>query len=311
MGKIAKQLHYRKGGVAYNINLYSTTADVGSSYIALRVDSAVVYAQGATVGTTGNSSLRYRKSGTAYAVNHKVEDPTMISSGGSVSNPGAYSDLPTTTSASFLGVGNNVTVAYTASVTTATLADSNVTARFTVTILKHVTLSDVHHFRVKFGADSGCSSNGGTFTGTSANFTYKACPATVYVRVDAEDASNNVLYSSAVYSIAPTYRTLTSPAFAKRIYSYDSAGNGATQRWSGAPTDVSAHTWSLGSATTYRYYKNAVYSPTDGEIYSGLACADTCTCNCNYCTCNCNYCTCNCNYCTCNCNYDPCGCASN
>lgn len=64
---IAKQLHYRKGGVTYDISLYSTTTDM-VEYLQLRVDGSTVYAAMDTTGNSNATDLRVRKGGTTYAV---------------------------------------------------------------------------------------------------------------------------------------------------------------------------------------------------------------------------------------------------
>lgn len=86
MGKYtSKQLKYKKASSTYSVNLYTTTSDVGTTpYLIVEVSGTPYYAQLATPGTTGNSDLRVKKDGVTYAVNTKVEDPTMITSGGNL-----------------------------------------------------------------------------------------------------------------------------------------------------------------------------------------------------------------------------------
>jgi hypothetical protein len=213
--------------------------------------------------------------------------------------------------------------------------------RYTVTISKHVTLTEVHHFRLKYGNTTACSTDGGTFTGNTISFDTSI--DTVYLKVIAEDSSNNNLYESLLYTV--NRDTYTQALSSYNVISADSAGASQTTRYTGTATST---TWAIGTGTftagtiyrvtqdgttitgtrvdqspagsgsggqtqRYFYVRSNSTSPWSGDTgtkTSSLTCADACTCNCNYCTCNCNYCTCNCNYCTCNCNYYPCSCSS-
>jgi len=63
-----KKLYYRRGGTTYSIDLYTTTAEVGSEYVALRDGSTTVYAKIDAVGSANESHLRIRKSGVTKSV---------------------------------------------------------------------------------------------------------------------------------------------------------------------------------------------------------------------------------------------------
>lgn len=58
-----KKLYYRRGGTTYSVDLYTTTAEVGSEYLTLRDGSIDVYAKIDAVGSTNESFLRVHKSG--------------------------------------------------------------------------------------------------------------------------------------------------------------------------------------------------------------------------------------------------------
>ncbi|MDR3563294.1 MAG: hypothetical protein P4N41_16740 [Negativicutes bacterium] len=314
MAKITKKLNYRKASQVKNVSLYSAAGDVGSSYIALRVDAALAYAQTALPGAAANQTdLRVKKGSTVYAANAKVEDPTMISAGGSAARTGSSISPPAATAAYYYWSGywrNNIAWNEPDA--------STIRPYYTVTISRHNSLSDVKHFRLKYGTDTGCTADGGTFTGTSIS-AYGVANAGHYFKVVAEDAANNALFESAVYG--PVGAAMTKAGFVTglnlvrynsagtaidTVVSVATAGEGAVAR---GPSDYD------NNSNTYRWFTTRSYfSGSDpaglGYRESAVTCADTCSCNCNYCTCNCNYCTCNCNYCTCNCDYSPCGCSS-
>lgn len=63
-----KKLYYRRGGTTYSIDLYTTTAEVGSEYIALDDAGTIVYAAIVSEGSNGESYLRIRKSGITKSV---------------------------------------------------------------------------------------------------------------------------------------------------------------------------------------------------------------------------------------------------
>lgn len=64
----AKKLYYRRGEATYSIDLYTTTAEVGSEYITLRDGSTTVYAALGDVVDAAASHLRVQKSDVTYAV---------------------------------------------------------------------------------------------------------------------------------------------------------------------------------------------------------------------------------------------------
>jgi hypothetical protein len=63
-----KKLNYRRGGTTYYVNLYTTAAEVGASYVQLRDGSTTVYAKLSTVGSLDESHLRIRKSGVTLSL---------------------------------------------------------------------------------------------------------------------------------------------------------------------------------------------------------------------------------------------------
>lgn len=205
MAKIARQLYYKKSGVSYPISLYDSTANVGANYLTLRVTSAqgdamIAYAQIAAVGTPGNSSLRVRKGGSVYAVNSSAQDGTLITSGGGVVDNGSCFNPPSSlTTGTYAGSGDsNSPVACTWTTNLAWNAINSMTCMFTVSYQSHISGVGVDHYRLRYGLTTACSSDGGVFSGTS-RATPELATGTYYFRVDAEDASNVVLYSSAVY----------------------------------------------------------------------------------------------------------------
>jgi hypothetical protein len=222
MAKLTKKLHYRRSATEYTIDLHDATANVGSNYITLKVDGSPAYAQLAAVGTPGNSHLRVRKSGNVYAVNATAQDPTMISSGGSVANAGTVvGTAPAVVYAKsfyadqwYSRVGFQVSPA------------SALVTRFNVLITNHITCDEVHHFRIYYGTTSNPTSSAGTFTGTSGQ-TADLPVGTYYFKVSAEDSSNKTLYTSNVYG--PVSTTYTTVAQVVSHYRLDSAPSGGTR----------------------------------------------------------------------------------
>ena len=203
MAKLTKKLHYRRSATEYTIDLHDATANVGSNYITLKVDGSPAYAQLAAVGTPGNSHLRVRKSGNVYAINSTVQDSNMISSGGAVGDYGSKYVPPVgLTSGTYYGtdVGRCLF-----SATANWAAISAMVCVFYVTINPHISGVGVDHYRLRYGTTTDCTIDGGVFSGTSRS-TPEVAVGTYYFRVDAENASNAVLYSSAVYGgVASTY----------------------------------------------------------------------------------------------------------
>lgn len=308
VAKITKKLKYKKDSATKEVNLYSSADDVGTNYIRLIINKSPAYMQTAEIGTTGNSDLRVlNNENVKLAVNYKAEDEKMITDGGSVVNTGTVVPAPTP-SGTYSASGQNKAATYVIKPTWTPPTDDKLIVKFLITIQKHITLSDVHHFRVKYGTDVNCTIDGGTFTENST--TVSASPGTYYFLVQAEDETNNVLYSSPAYGpITTIYSTVASALSSYYVENATNAGASRTRIYSGLGTstthaDVSKRWFYVASA--------ASHAPTGDstESWSNLTCADSCTCNCNYCTCNCNYCPCNCNYCPCNCDYSPCSCSS-
>ncbi len=68
MSLLAEKLHYRKGGVTYDVDLYDDTADLGGAeYVSFRVNGATVYAVVGDIGDSKATDLRVRKGGTTLA----------------------------------------------------------------------------------------------------------------------------------------------------------------------------------------------------------------------------------------------------
>lgn len=67
MALYGKKLHIRKDGVVTDINLWTEKSEVGSPTLAIRHDSAVVYAKLGKVTDTQASALWVRKDGIVYA----------------------------------------------------------------------------------------------------------------------------------------------------------------------------------------------------------------------------------------------------
>lgn len=67
MALYGKKLHIRRDGVVTDINLWTEKSEVGSPTLAIRHDSAVVYAKLGKVTDTQASALRVRKDGIVYA----------------------------------------------------------------------------------------------------------------------------------------------------------------------------------------------------------------------------------------------------
>lgn len=63
----SKKLRYRRGGVDYAINLYTTAAEVGSNYAQVRADGVDLYAKLGPTSDPMASHLRVRKGGIDYA----------------------------------------------------------------------------------------------------------------------------------------------------------------------------------------------------------------------------------------------------
>ena len=64
----SKKLRYKRGGTEYTVDLYTTTAEVGSEYFAVRDGVTTVYAKIAPTGTANESYLRVRKSGVTKSI---------------------------------------------------------------------------------------------------------------------------------------------------------------------------------------------------------------------------------------------------
>lgn len=75
MAELAKQLRYRRAGATYSCKLYSTSAEVGTPSLKVRVDGATAYAKLGAVGDTSASHLRVRSGGTTYAVLTQAAPP--------------------------------------------------------------------------------------------------------------------------------------------------------------------------------------------------------------------------------------------
>lgn len=316
MGKIGKKLIYKKNGTQYNVGLYSSTSDVGANYITLRVDSALAYAQLGSPGSESATSLLVRKAGTTYAVRSQVEDPTVVSKG-SVGGTGVSVPAVPATSGSYYGVGQNVAATWYSVANWTEIADSSMTAEFTVTINPSISLSDVDHYRLKWGAnDLNCPTDGGVIAISARTWkVYTAATNSCFFKVQAENASNVVLYSSPVYGpVVSPYNTKAKAGIQYHVDKADSAGNNRVRVYDGNTPAVTTGGF-INDANTKRWFfvattTTAPWAGGSNVTWTAKACADTCSCNCNYCTCNCNYCTCNCNYCACNCNYSPCSCSS-
>lgn len=91
-----KKLYYRRGGTTYSIDLYTTTAEVGSEYVALRDGSTTVYAKIDAVGSANESHLRVRKSGATKSLLSTVTSALSLS--------------PTTINTNYLGSTTPVTL---------------------------------------------------------------------------------------------------------------------------------------------------------------------------------------------------------
>ena len=63
-----KQLHYRREGVTYSIDLYTTTAEVGTDYISIHDGSTTVYAALGDATDAAASYLRIQKSAVTKAI---------------------------------------------------------------------------------------------------------------------------------------------------------------------------------------------------------------------------------------------------
>lgn len=63
----SKKLRYRRGGVDYAINLYTTAAEAGSNYARVRVSGVDLYAKLGSTSDPQASHLRARKGGVDYA----------------------------------------------------------------------------------------------------------------------------------------------------------------------------------------------------------------------------------------------------
>jgi hypothetical protein len=365
MGKISKKLHFKRNGTTYDINLYNSKNDVGPLYITLKIDGAQAYAQIGAPGTESATAVIVNKGGTVYAVKNKAEDLSLLSSG-TISNTGSVGNAVVLGPTSYYGTGQNAIITWKTTPTWTAQTNSDILTRFVITINPSITLSDTHHYRLKYVNSISVDVSEtdfidlGTISAASRVFTVDV-PADkqYFFRVYAEDASNNVLYSSPVYQgIKTAWPDSTTAGITYAIYTCQSDGSSATQAWTGAfgsttaditlqtPSSYALYTASgttvvgTGSQTLvtgvtpsggvanqanlavtppaltakrYFYHSAVTAHPWTGDSgirNTAIACADTCSCNCNYCTCNCNYCTCNCNYCTCNCNYYPCSCSS-
>jgi len=91
-----KKLYYRRGGTTYSIDLYTTTAEVGSEYLSLRDGSTTVYAKIDTVGSANESYLRVRKSGVTKSLLNTITSALSLS--------------PTTISTNYIGGTSSVAV---------------------------------------------------------------------------------------------------------------------------------------------------------------------------------------------------------
>ncbi|MDR3563487.1 MAG: Hint domain-containing homing endonuclease [Negativicutes bacterium] len=217
---------------------------------------------------------------------------------------------------SFYGWGNNVAVGYYGVVNFVEPTNASINNQYTINLRKTISLSDVDHFQLFYGDTTACSSAGPTCAPSGTTITVMLNSITAkYFYVAAINSTGTKLYTTPVYGpVNPAYTSVASQLASVQIFAANSAGTIQSTVYSGAPT-ITNGTWYIGGTGTLPnryYYVRSTYnnapSGDPGYLQSALACADTCSCNCNYCTCNCNYCTCNCNYCTCNCDYAPCNC---
>jgi len=82
MGEITEKLYYRKDGTTHNIKLYDTTADLPtpSDFVAFRINGSTAYAGLDTVGTSGESDMRVRKSSSTKSfLSEASSDLTSVS----------------------------------------------------------------------------------------------------------------------------------------------------------------------------------------------------------------------------------------
>lgn len=267
---------------------------------------------------TQNSGMNNVQYGSDFVFLSSVQDPTILASGSVASTGGGISANPVPTGGTFTCSGQNVLPTYSVNLTWTATTDANVYNQFTINFNPHTSLAEVHHYRLLSGTSAGAvTTDNGTVIASARQILTYGGVGPYYWIVRAEDSSNNVLFSSAVYG--PTTGTYSNRTqLGEQDHVDITAADGVTGRarfWDGGPTGQYS-SLSHGDVSRRWFYVIQTYSngyagaPNNGAAWSAISCADSCVCNCNYCTCNCNYCTCNCNYCTCNCNYAPCSCSS-
>jgi hypothetical protein len=353
LSSTGKKLIFKKAGNPYNINVYTRQADVGPYYVGVRIDGVPYYAQLGIPGSEGTTDLLVEHSdGGVYAVRQTIHDHGMIGRGSI--QKGIVAPAPIGITGSYTGSGLNATCVWAKKAQWIEPNDDRLFFSFYVTISPQCDYDLVDHYRLKYGWDSNCTNDAGTIVRSARNWTVTNCPiknvagdfAKYYFRVFAEDASNNVVYSTPVYGpVEPAQKTKSAAGVTYHIDYADNLGNNRVRGWDGnAGTTQSSVNET--SATTTLFTVNGTTPPgattslvtatPTGAIagqgnattapaipakrwfYLGTTTAYTTTtentqrwsmlsCS-DTCSCNCNYCTCNCNYCTCNCNYCTCNC---
>lgn len=68
MALATEKLYYRRSGITYSINLYTSTTDVGSEYTVLKHANGLRYAKIGLTSDTNASHLRVQKDGSTKAI---------------------------------------------------------------------------------------------------------------------------------------------------------------------------------------------------------------------------------------------------
>jgi hypothetical protein len=96
MALATEKLYYRRSGITYSINLYTSITDVGSEYTVLKHANGLRYAKIGLTSDTNASHLRVQKGGSTKAIltvaNSYVE-VGVWSILGSLSQPSTYSTI--------------------------------------------------------------------------------------------------------------------------------------------------------------------------------------------------------------------------
>jgi len=103
MALYSKKLYYKRGGTIYSVDMFTTTAEVGSEYIGIRDGSTSVYIKIVSVDDPNESYLRLRKSGITKSL-AKIRGLLLFSLNSAVLTP-TPANYPSTTANGMCLVG--------------------------------------------------------------------------------------------------------------------------------------------------------------------------------------------------------------